>query len=745
MVKIHEKDTAALEDGSLGDSADRITEVEGTIDTTGDEPKGEQPDWLGLAKNAYEDSTRFLDSSLRWKWERNIRAFQSRHPTGSKYLSESFRHRSKLFRPKTRSMIRTMEAATAAAFFANEDVVSVSATNDNDQANKASAELNKQLLQYRLTTANPNVAIQWFPTVIGGMQDAQIYGIVCSKQWWEYKEVMREKPFPVLDPMTGAPLVNPMTGEPVQEMREAPHVLVDRPRCDLIAPENLRIDRAADWRDPINSSPYVIILHPMYVIDVEARMKRPDPKSGQPPWKTLDRTQLKQATNRQIWDSTRSHREQNREDSKDSEISIDEYWTVWMHENIMRWTDGNDYVFWTAGTHYLVSDPLPLEEVYRHARKGSRPITMGYGLIETHKNYPDAKPQLTEGLQSEANELVNLRLDNIKLALTKRYKVRRGRNIDIRQLTRVVPGAVTLVHDKDDVEEMEFRDVTQSSFLEQDRINADFDDVAGNFSQGSVATNRRMNETVGGMNLLSRQANSIGDLDMRVFTETWVEPTLRQIVAMEQVYESDAPILALAAENAKLYQKYNINTITDQLLDQELTLKVNVGIGATDPMQRLQKFMMGGEALAKVLGPAIEGLLPMLNIREIVKEIFSAIGYRDGARFFNFDDNVDPMVQILQQQIQELRQQIERREVDAEAKRDVARMGAASRVAQQVIENQGSMAEERLRAGAQQVMGRENQMDELKKLLLKSIFDDMRQDKQVEAQRQTRAASSGAR
>ena len=34
----------------------------------------------------------------------------------------------------------------------------------------------------------------------------------------------------------------------------------------------------------------------------------------------------------------------------------------------------------------------------------------------------------------------------------------------------------------------------------QDRINLDFDELAGNFSSASVSSNRKMNETVGGMN-----------------------------------------------------------------------------------------------------------------------------------------------------------------------------------------------------------------------------------------------------
>jgi len=66
MVHTKERFTASLEDASLGDSVDRMKNV-GDI--------GQQvtsPDWLGMAKNAFLDSDRYFESSIRWQFERNI-------------------------------------------------------------------------------------------------------------------------------------------------------------------------------------------------------------------------------------------------------------------------------------------------------------------------------------------------------------------------------------------------------------------------------------------------------------------------------------------------------------------------------------------------------------------------------------------------------------------------------------------------------------------------------------------------
>jgi hypothetical protein len=66
-----------------------------------------------------------------------------------------------------------------------------------------------------------------------------------------------------------------------------------------------------------------------------------------------------------------------------------------------------------------------------------------------------------------------------------------------------------MVNSPEDVEALEFNDVTASSYAEQDRLNVDFDELLGNFSRSSVQTNRKLNETVGGMALISQGANQL--------------------------------------------------------------------------------------------------------------------------------------------------------------------------------------------------------------------------------------------
>lgn len=569
------------------------------------------PDWVALARDAYSASTNWFDSSVRHQIEGDLRQFQGQHPSGSKYLAEANKGRSKLFRPKTRTTIRKNEAAAAQAFFASNDVLNVTAQDEDNPEQQGSAAVMGALLQHRLTKSIP-----WFLTLVGAYQDAQTVGVVASYQYWQYDE------------------------------RKG----IDRPAIRLVPIENLRIDPGADWTDPVGTSPYLIELIPMYVKDVKARMRTIDQKTGEPKWNLLPDATILGAT-KTYGDTIRLQRESPRPDSKYQQQANSNYSVVWVHKNIVD-VDGIDYCYYTLGCEHLLSDPIPLDQMYFHGR---RPYVIGSAILETHKLYPSSVPRLTRDVQAEINEVANQRIDNVKLAMNKRYFAKRNKQVDLRSVTRNVPGSVTLVQDIDDVKVVEFNDVTGSSYKEQEVLNLDFDDVAGTFSGSSVQSNRKLNETVGGMQLLDAGANIVSGYQLRTFVETWVEPVLRQIVLLEQYYETDDALIALCGQKADL-QRFGMDSITDEQLMHEFTVNVNVGMGAINPADQVKQFIEGMTALGNMLeNPALVNL--GLNTEEVIKELFGKLGYKDGARFFKLD-GTDPVVQQMQKQIQDLQQKL---------------------------------------------------------------------------------------
>lgn len=610
------------------------------------------PDWLTLARDAYTASTAYFDSSIRQQIEADLRQSQGQHPTGSKYLAD--KGRSRLFRPKTRATIRKNEAQAAEAFFSTNDVVAIAPEDDNDPVQKASAAVMSELLQYRLTKSIP-----WFLTLVGAYQDAQTVGVVASYQHWQYNEKRG----------------------------------IDRPAIRLIPVENLRFDPGSDWTDPVGTSPYIVELIPMYLGEVRRRMTTADPKTGEAKWRSLPDATILTAT-KSYGDTIRMQREGQRMDSKYQTQANNAYNVVWVHKNIVS-VDDEDYVYYTLGVDHLLSDPRPLKEVYFHGR---RPYVIGSCVVETHKNYPSGVPRLTRDVQAEINEVANSRIDNVKLAMNKRYFARRNKQVDIRSVTRNVPGSVTLMQDVDDVKVVEFNDVTGSSYKEQEVLNLDFDDMAGAFSGSSVQSNRKLNETVGGMNLLSTSANQVSGYQLRTFVETWVEPVLRQIVLLEQFYETDETILGLCGEAAGMFQKFGIDQITDDMLMQEFTLNVNVGMGATNPQEQVQQFISGMTALRDMLA---DGSLQRLGLKveEVIAELFGKLGYKDGKRFFELED-ADPQIAQLQATIEQLQSALDAkhppellaamvRKVDAE----IASMGVKDKIGHAEAVKKGSEAQ----------------------------------------------------
>ena len=531
--------------------------------------------WLTLAREAYNSSTSYLDANYRKQWERNISLFQSEHPTGSKYHTSGYQHRARLFRPKTRSAIRTNEAAVAAAFFATEDIVSVYPENDSDPEQRASAIVLKHLLQYRLTKTIP-----WFQTLVAAYQEALVMGSVISHQYWEYKESKKKRNIEIVDDQ-GNPVLDE-NGEIAVDKAEDLTIEKDCPYVRLVASENFRIDPAADWNDPVSTSPFLIEVLPMYLQDVMEKMGDIDPKTGEPKWKRLSMSELMQATVRSEFDSTRQTRQGKRQDPiADRQEKITDYTTIFIHKNIIR-KNGKDWLFYTAGTEHMLTDPVPLSEAYPHLRVGERPYVMGGATIEAHKVYPTSLVEMTQDLQTSANDIANQRTDNVQLVLNKRYHIRRSSNIDIHALKRSVPGGSVMMDDPmSDVQIVNTPDVTASAYEEQDRLNVDFDDIAGNFSQGTVQTNRLMNETVGGMEMLSSNANSIIEYMIRTFAETWIEPVLSQLIRLEQYYETDEVILTTATNRAEqenpdepaFFQRFT-GAEADNLLAHNMTVGV---------------------------------------------------------------------------------------------------------------------------------------------------------------------------
>lgn len=597
----------------------------------GGDPKRAEGEWdegdtstsawlIAKAHELYTTSTDYLDANITNQWERTLSHFNNEHAPHTNFRRQDFR-RSRVFRPKTRAFVKSSEAALTAAAFSTQDVVDIQADDERNEVQRLSAEVNKEILSYRLDRRMP-----WFQTAVGGFQSTKVYGICISFQYWRYQADTSYEP--AFD--NNGSLMKDEAGNALGTKNSI--VRHDDLVCDLVAPENFRFDPMCDWRDPVTSSPYLVYMMPVYAGEALERMEMVDPKTGQPVWLKHSLGSIL-ATRRKNYDRTRQAREGRERIDPADEQHGNAYTTLWAHLNLVR-VNGEDMMFWTMGTELLLTWPVKVSEAYPHLARGERPFVVGFSTIEAFRNYPAGDVEQSAGLQEELNIIANQRLDNVKLVLNKRYYVRRGSQVDLDALVRNVPGGGVMMNDPDkDVKTVETNDVTASSYQEQDRLAVEMDELVGSFSPGSVQSNKNLNETVGGISMVQQTAGSVQDYGLRIFFETWMEPVLKQLVKLIQYYETDQTILTLAAKKSQMWLRYGISELTDDILRQDLTVRVNVGIGNTDPVRRVERLIFGVTQTASL--PEMAGRIKAINVGD---EIFGSLGYKDSSRFFMTDE-----------------------------------------------------------------------------------------------------------
>lgn len=561
-------------------------------------------EWIDLGRRCYETGRTFYRQGYQTQHLNNSRMFKGQHAPGSKYLSDAWRNRSKIFRPLTRMAARSWEADIATSMFLNDDYMHISSRRSGDRDSQASAAVLKELMNLRLDK-------NWYTVCMGAAQDAFINGPVIAKVYWWHDMVTTMQDMPITD--ESGQIVGLQT---VSDQK----VLHDEPVIDLILPENFIYDPIAKWNDVIGTGNYFVYRKQLSVDDVMLKMNNGE-------WDKLDKGDILTCRWAMEDDTVqRSKIGDGKPDPVNNDNADTQYEMVLVNEVFVR-REGVWYTYHMMGTQFLLEEPALLETRYHHGRL---PFVYGTAMIESHNNSPSSKTQLGSELQNAVNEVSNQRMDNVKLALNKRFLAKRGAAIDLASLSRSSPGSVTMTSDPgSDVLPLEVSDVTQSSYEETQRLTMEMNEAQGTFSGQAVANNREMNETVGGMKLLSNAATKVNDYDIRTFVMTWVRPVLELYMLNIQYYENDQVIMQIAVENSSFFPKLKVEDLNDDFMTKQLELKVDTGIGATDPVQRVSTLMFGVNAVM-----ALPGMAENMDAKAVGSAIFATLGQGDGSKFF---------------------------------------------------------------------------------------------------------------
>ena len=574
-----------------------------------------EAEWIALGRRCFNAARTYYETGWRDDHIKNSYLFRSEHAPDSRYNDPVYRLRSKIFRPATRMAARSWEADIAAALFMNDDYMTVSSEVKGDNEAATSAGVIQEIMQIRLRQD------QWYTTCIGAAQDAFINGPVCAKVYWKQELASYPQQTNLVDPFSGLNLPGPI--EWVQKRT------VNQPTIDIIMPEHLLIDPSASWKDPIGTAGYIVHQKVMSVDDVQRKME-----SGE--WDLLTPNQILSCRWAMDDDATKTaKRGEGAPDPNDADMADRSYETVRVLEVIVR-RNGCDYVYDMLGETFLLCAPVPLEARYHHGR---RPFVIGTAMLESHNVMPESKAKVGAPLQHAINDVANARMDNVRLAMNKRKFVKRGANVDIGGLLKSTPGGVVLTQNpQTDVVSDEVSDVTASSYQETQQLTTELNEIQGTFSAQAVANNREMNETVGGMEMLSSAATKVVDYDIRTFVNTFVEPVLTLFMLNIQYYEDDQLIITKALGEAGEFPRLKFEDLNDDFFTKQLMLRVDTGVGATNPQQRVNTLLMAINQVAQ-----LPGMGDHLDSKAVARRIFATCGMGSGEQFFeNLANNYQP-------------------------------------------------------------------------------------------------------
>jgi len=107
-------------------------------------------------------------------------------------------------------------------------------------------------------------------------------------------------------------------------------------------------------------------------------------------------------------------------------------------------------------------------------------------------------------------------------------------------------------------------------------------------------------------------------------------------------------------------EKYGVSEITDDLLSRQVTTTVDAGLGASDPMQKLQKISVAFQTAGPIIAKGVESGDVEIQYQEVINAVFGAAGFSDAgdrfAKVISAEEKGPPPEQIMAQMEQEEKQ-----------------------------------------------------------------------------------------
>jgi hypothetical protein len=143
-------------------------------------------------------------------------------------------------------------------------------------------------------------------------------------------------------------------------------------------------------------------------------------------------------------------------------------------------------------------------------------------------------PEIVKDLQADKNVIRSQRRENVDLILNKILKVRRGGDVDIDTL-KFFPGAIWELDQPDDITEHDMRDVTQSAYQEEEKIDLDMENATGSYRY-SRGQNPQREETATAVVRLQKAAMSRFDIIIKQAEFSAMRKIARMVVLQMRTF-----------------------------------------------------------------------------------------------------------------------------------------------------------------------------------------------------------------
>lgn len=491
--------------------------------------------------------------------------------------------RSNLFIPHVFANIETLKCKIVNAMFAERPFVStkVLEIEDSDMAEAASKKMNN-FLQYQFEQK-----IKIIPMSAEIVLEALIAGVAVTRQGWKYrKKTLKKRENQTLD----GKVIKGSARTVEKEVVVADHADMKLVTYDMFFPDPTATSvedalyviekEMVDYAELLNS--------PVYPKEKVKKLKSERDQNGM------------SEINRQLEASGVAT------SSTDSKKGIEllHYWTddwhiVLANRNVVMLSEPNPY--------YHGEKPYAKWEIYPLAN-------LWWGISSVDMLY---------NLQVELNTHRNQRIDNVSFILNKMHKVRRGANISEAELISK-PGGVVTVDEMDDIEEMEFTDVTASAYNEEGVIKKDMDTVIGvhDINRGSTGERR---ETATMASITDQNSNERFTTAIKMLEFGGFKDAIAQIIQLNQQFiTEDSDFLTPGNQG-----EFMNNTMTqDEIILEYQLVGLGKSIGYVSNRDVKQSQM---SHLLNAITPFAE----YINIPEMLTKLFGIFELNDVDKLVN--------------------------------------------------------------------------------------------------------------